>query len=145
MWYVFNLKYKVLSDDYKKWSKIKYKWKVAARYKYFKYFGQLLWAFVCICWLMTISLQKNSKEGSACRVTSLWSTSTVAGGVRWPAADPPVSWLPNRTGGSDWVEKQGFLSNVQLIIALSRTWDWDRGARPPFSPLTAAPEIQYIL
>lgn len=93
MCHVFNLKYKVLSDDYKKWSEIKYKWKVAARYKYFKYFGQLLWAFVCIFWLMKISLQKNSKEGSACRgdvivihihgsrrgeVASRWSTGIMA-------------------------------------------------------------------
>lgn len=47
-------------------------------------------------------------EKSSVGVTSLWFTSpAAAGGVRWPAAHPPVSWLPNR-GGSDLEENKDF-------------------------------------
>lgn len=89
----------------------------------------------CGCSLLihySITTTQTQGEGSA-EVTSSRTTSTAAGGVRWPAADPPVSWLPNRRG--KWLSgKQGFLLKARQIITLSRTWDWDRGARPPFRP-----------
>lgn len=85
-----------------------------------------------------VKCQYKRIEWETVEVTSLWSTST--GGVRWPAADPPVSWLPNRRG-SDLETKQGFLWNIRQIAALSRPWDLgQRGLaslftlRPPQDP-----------
>ncbi len=91
-----------------------------------------MWFWCSLIFQYSITTTQTQGEGSA-GVTSLWTTSTAAGGVRWPAADPPVSWLPNRRG--KWLSgKQGFLLTTRQIIALSRTWHWDRGAWPPFRP-----------
>lgn len=75
-----------------------------------------------------------NKCGGSAEVTSWRTTSTAAGGVRWPAADPPVSWLRSRRG--KWLRgKQGFLLSARLIIVLSRTWDLgQRGSASLFAP-----------